>query len=196
MQGSCVLAPNHVSDLDPLVIAAALPPARLRRLYWAGDIVRLFYSGASRLFCRVVHLFPVDEKHPSSAVDAAQRVLAAGNAQVWFPEGWRSPDGKLQRFLPGIGQLLLRSNAVVVPVYIGGAFEALPRGRRIPRLHPITVVFGAPTRAASLLAEWSDGSEEERIAAALRQHVRRLGEEAGFEVEEMEPAMLAGQQLR
>lgn len=196
MQGPCVLAPNHVSDLDPLVIAAALPPARLRRLYWAGDIVRLFYNGASRLFCRVVHLFPVDEKHPTSAVEAAQRVLAAGNAQVWFPEGWRSPDGRLQRFLPGIGQLLLRSNAVVVPVFIGGAFEALPRGRRIPHLHRITVAFGAPTRAEALLAEWPEGSEEERIAAALRQRVRHLGEAAGFRVEVIEPDMLAGQQLR
>jgi long-chain acyl-CoA synthetase len=186
MEGACVLAPNHVSDLDPLVIAAVLRPSRLRRLYWAGDIVRLFYNGASRLFCRAVHLFPVDERHPSSAVDTAARVLAVGHAQVWFPEGWRSPDGRLQRFLPGIGQLLLRSGVPVVPVFIAGAFEALPRGRRIPRLRRITVLFGTPVDAGQLLAEWTDGSEEERIAAALRERVRRLAEDAGFPVETVE----------
>ncbi len=187
MQGACVLAPNHVSDLDPLAIAAVLRPSRLRRLYWAGDIVRLFYNGASRLFCRAVHLFPVDERHPSSAVDTAARVLAAGRAQVWFPEGWRSPDGRLQRFMPGIGQLLLRSGAPVVPVFIAGAFEALPRGRRIPRLRPITVLFGRPVDAAELLAEWPDGSDEARVAAALRERVRRLAEDAGFPVGMVDP---------
>ncbi len=186
MQGACVLAPNHVSDLDPLAIAAVLPPSRLRRLYWAGDIVRLFYNGASRLFCRAVHLFPVDERHPSSAVDTAARVLAAGCAQVWFPEGWRSPDGRLQRFMPGIGQLLLRSGAPVVPVFIAGVFEALPRGRRIPRLRRITIVFGMPVDAAELLAEWPDGAEEEQVAAALRERVRRLAEATGFPVETVE----------
>jgi hypothetical protein len=48
-----------------------------------------------------------------------------------------------RRSLPGIGQLL-RSGAPAVPAYIGGAFEALPRVRRIPRIHPITVSFGHP----------------------------------------------------
>lgn len=186
MEGACVLAPNHVSDLDPLAIAAVLPPSRLRRLYWAGDIVRLFYNSASRLLCRAVHLFPVDERHPSSAVDTAARVLAAGHAQVWFPEGWRSPDGRLQRFLPGIGQLLLRSGVPVVPVFIASAFEALPRGRRIPRLRRITVLFGTPINTAHLLAEWTKGSEEERVATALRERVRRLAEDAGFLVETVE----------
>ncbi|WP_144185778.1 AMP-binding protein [Elioraea rosea] len=187
MQGACVLTPNHVSDLDPLAIAAALRPSRLRRLYWAGDIVRLFSNRASRLFCRAVHLFPVDERHPSSAVDTAERVLAADQAQVWFPEGWRSPDGRLQRFLPGIGQLLLRSGAPAVPVFIAGAFEALPRGRRIPRLRRITVVFGPSAHAADLLAEWGQGSEDERVAAALRERVRHLAENSGFLVEVVDP---------
>jgi long-chain acyl-CoA synthetase len=98
--------------------------------------------------------------------------------QVWFPEGWRSPDGSLQRFLPGIGQLLLRSGAPAVPAYIAGAFDALPRSRRIPKFHRITVTFGRPEPAASLRARGIGRTDEERVANALRQCVIALGAES------------------
>jgi long-chain acyl-CoA synthetase len=177
--GAFVIAPNHVSDLDAMAIAAALPLSRMRQIYWAGDIVRLFYNAASRLICRAVHLFPVDEKHPGAAVRAATGVLQAGHAQVWFPEGWRSPDGRLQRFLPGIGQLLLRTHAPVVPAWIGGAFEALPRGKRIPKLRPVTLAFGTPVQPETLLAEGTGRTEEERVARGLRDRVVALATASG-----------------
>ncbi|MGE0418078.1 MAG: AMP-binding protein [Acetobacteraceae bacterium] len=172
--GSFVITPNHVSDLDGMAIAAALPLSRLRRVYWAGDIVRLFYNRASRLFCRAVHLFPVDERYPTAALDTATQVLQAGNSQVWFPEGWRAPDGALQRFLPGIGQLLLRTNAAAIPAWIEGAFEALPRGRRIPRFRRVTLIFGPAVSAAELLREGEGRSDDERIADALHRRVAAL----------------------
>ncbi|MBS0558592.1 MAG: AMP-binding protein [Proteobacteria bacterium] len=180
--GPYVITPNHVSDLDAMAIAAALPLSRLRQVYWAGDIVRLFYNAASRLFCRAVHLFPVDERFPSAAVDTAARVLAAGKVQVWFPEGWRAPDGRLQRFLPGVAQLLIRSGAPAVPAYLDGAFEALPRGHRIPRFRRITLVFGPPARAALLAQERDGATAEERVSAALRRRVIMLATDAGFTV--------------
>src|SRR5215831_1685899 len=86
----------------------------------------MFSNPLSSFFCRAVHVFPVDENYPGAVLESARRVLEAGNVQVWFPEAWRSPDGRLQRFLPGIGQLLLRSGVPAVPAYIGGTFEALP----------------------------------------------------------------------
>src|SRR6516225_1465867 len=173
--GAFVITSNHVSDLDGLVIAAALPWSRFRRLYWAGDAVRMFSNPLNRVFCRAVHVFPVDAKFPGATLESARRVLQAGHVQVWFPEAWRSPDGRLQRFLPGIGQLLLRSDAPAVPAYIGGAFEALPRGRRIPRLHPITVAFGHPESIDVLRADGIGRTDEERIAGALRERVAALG---------------------
>lgn len=194
--GPFVLTPNHVSDLDAMAIAAALPLSRLRRLYWAGDIVRLFYNAASRQLCRAVHLFPVDEKHPSAAVATTLRVLGAGKAQVWFPEGWRSPDGRLQRFLPGIGQLLLRSGVPAVPAYIDGAYKALPRGRRIPRLRRITLVIGPPVTAAVLCAEAAGRTAEARVAAALRARVALLGQAAGFDVRDAEFLPPVGQETQ
>ena len=176
--GPFVITPNHASDLDrlALALAAALPVARLRRLHWAGDIVRLFHSVPSRLFCRIVHLFPVDETHPAAAMAAASRVLAQGGTQVWFPEGWRSPDGQCGRFMPGIAQLLLRTYVPAVPVWIAGTFEALPRNRRVPRLHQVTVVFGDPVALDVLRDEGAGQTDLERITDGLRRRVMALSQ--------------------
>ena len=135
----------------------------------------MFSNPFNRLFCRAVHVFPVDANHPAAVLEAARRVLEAGQVQVWFPEAWRSPDGRLQRFLPGIGQLLLRSGVPAVPALIEGAFEALPRGRRIPRIHPITVTFGLAEPIELLRVSGAGRTEEERISTALRGRVAALG---------------------
>jgi long-chain acyl-CoA synthetase len=173
--GAFVITPNHVSDLDGLAIAAALPWSQAKRLYWAGDAVRMFSNPVNRLLCRALHVFPVDADRPAAVLENARRVLQAGSVQVWFPEAWRSPDGQLQRFLPGIGQLLLRSGASAVPAFIDGALEALPRGRRLPSLHPITVTFGSPESVELLRAGGTGRTDEERISAALRERVAALG---------------------
>ena len=178
-KGPFVITPNHVSYLDAMAIAAALPFSRMRRIYWAGDIVLLFSSAASRVLCRAIHLFPVDERHPDAAVRSAARVLEAGYAQVWFAEGWRSPDGRLQRFLPGIGQLLLHARAPAVPAWIGGTFEALPRGKHIPRLLPVTLTFGSPVDPGTLLVEGTGRTDEERVARGLHDHVATVASKAG-----------------
>jgi long-chain acyl-CoA synthetase len=146
----------------------------LRRIHWAGDTVRLFSSRLSRGFCRAVHVIPVDETHPAAALRGSERVLRAGETLVWFPEGWRSPDGRCRRFMPGIGQLLLRTGTPAVPVWIDGAFEALPRSRRIPRLRPIAVIFGEPVSAETLREDGQGRTDEERIAEALRRRVIAL----------------------
>ncbi|MBV8131531.1 MAG: AMP-binding protein [Alphaproteobacteria bacterium] len=181
--GAFVITPNHVSDLDGLVIGAALPWSGFRRLYWAGDAVRMFSNPLNRLFCRAMHVFPVDANHPGAVLESARRVLKAGQVQVWFPEAWRSPDGMLQRFLPGVGQLLLRSGAPAVPALIKGAFEALPRGRRVPRIHPITVVFASPEPVEILRGAGTGRTDEERIADALRQRVIALGAASGAAID-------------
>jgi len=135
----------------------------------------MFSNPLSRLFCRAMHVFPVDANYPGAVLESARRVLEAGNVQVWFPEAWRSPGGSLQRFLPGIGQLLLRSAAPAVPTYIGGAFEALPRDRRIPKFRQITVAFGCPEPVETLRATGEGRTDQERITDAVRQRVIAVG---------------------
>ncbi len=161
-QGRFIIVANHVSDLDPLAMAAALPFATMQRIYWGGDVARLFSGPARRFFCRAVHIFPVDERSPATSLALAQEVLKRGDALIWFPESWRSPNGELQPFLPGIGTLVEESGATVLPAYIDGTFEAMPRWARLPRPHPITVRFGAPISAAELAL-----GEEETAAARI-----------------------------
>jgi long-chain acyl-CoA synthetase len=172
--GSFVLVANHVSDLDPPVLAASMSWRRLRRLYWAGDVNRLFANGVQRVLARAMHIFPVDERSPASTLGNAKTALDRGAALCWFPESWRSPTGELQRFLPGIGRILADKPVTVVPAYIKGAFEALPRTRHWPKPYPITVVFGKPIPATHVqnLAREPDGAA--RIVSLLQDEVAAL----------------------
>ena len=164
-QGAFVIACNHLSDLDPLVVAAALGHARLRHVWWGGDVGRLFESGAGRTLARIAHIFPVDERAPASAIAMGEEVLRRGHALIWFPESWRSPDGLLQEFRPGIGHLLGRVPVPVIPARIVGTFEAMPRGRRLPRPVPVSITFGAAS---------TPSGTPQQIAAALRDAVATL----------------------
>jgi long-chain acyl-CoA synthetase len=181
-RGPFIIAPNHISDLDPLVIAAALPIRTLRQTYWAADVVRVFSNSVSRFFCRVARIFPVDERKPLSVISMGKAVLDKGNVLVWFPEGWRSPDGKLLRFQAGIGMLLKESGAPVIPAYISGAFEAWPRDRRWPRPHPVQIVFGNPIGSECLRDDGVGRESHERVAALLRTKVADLGRSVGADV--------------
>jgi long-chain acyl-CoA synthetase len=170
--GPYIIVANHASDLDPPVLAASLPWRALRQLYWSGDRGRLFASALSRRFCRAVHIFPVDDRAPGATLAMAEAVLARGNSLVWFPESWRTPDGKLQRFRPGIGALLIRRPVPIVPTHINGTFAALPRTRRLPKPHPISVRFGRLIDPVAL-AE-AVGNDPAAIAERLREAVADL----------------------
>lgn len=166
--GPVIVAANHLSDLDPAIMGAALPPAALARVRWSGDRGRLFGSGAGRFLARAARIFPVDERAPGATLAYARAALAGGDCLVWFPESWRSPDGRLQPFLPGIGELVRATGAPVVPALITGTFEAMPRTARLPRPHPVRVVFGGPIAAAALTEGAADAAEvARRIRAAV-----------------------------
>jgi long-chain acyl-CoA synthetase len=80
----------------------------------------------------------------AGAVRAARELLGQGYSVVWFPEGRRSLDGRLQEFQAGVGVLLQQTAAKTVPVAISGTFEAWPRQRRWPHRAPVAVAFGQP----------------------------------------------------
>ena len=134
-EGPYLLAPNHASYLDPFAIAAALSWSELRRLYWAGWTGLLFRGPLTRLFSRAARVLPVDpERGLTSTLPLGLAALERGSALVWFPEGARSTDGRMHRFLPGAGLLIERTGVPAVPIWIGGSFAAWPPGRAWPRL--------------------------------------------------------------
>jgi 1-acyl-sn-glycerol-3-phosphate acyltransferase len=79
-----------------------------------------------------------------SAIKAVIRALQAGNGVLMFPEGSRTVDGNLQAAEPGLGLIIAKTLAPVVPMRIFGAREALPRGGGRLRFVPITIMIGEP----------------------------------------------------
>ena len=92
-----------------------------------------------------LNVIPVDQEGKDrSALKALIRILKAGEGTLVFPEGERTLDGNLQPALPGVGFVIAKTLAPVVPMRIFGAREALPRGSGRVRFRPITVVVGEP----------------------------------------------------
>lgn len=176
MDGPVMIVANHVSDIDPPVLAGVMPYRRMRRLFWSGDVGRLFETGFGKAFARATHIFPVDERSPKATLAMGKEVLKRGNGLVWFPEAWRSPDGELQRFLPGAGLVLADQPVTVVPAYIDGAYEALPRHRHSPKFVKVTVHFGAAISAEDIKALAGSGGNEgaQRVVAHLQERVAAL----------------------
>jgi len=149
----------------------------LRRTFWGGWTGVAFSSRLRRMFSRLARIIPIDpDRAAISGLAAGRLVLQYGSNLVWFPEGTRSPDGKLQRFLPGIGALVEGRAVPIVPVYISGSYAAWPAGRRFPRRHPITVRFGKPIALELAAAEPPGRHREEKIAAMVQAAVAALAE--------------------
>ena len=181
-EGPFVIVANHVSDLDPGLVAAALPFGAARRLWWSGAAERLFVNGAARAFCS--HLPGVSGGRTRARPGDRDGARGAGaRARGW--SGSRNPgdrpDGQLQRFLPGIGLVLDGMPEVtVIPAHISGAFEAMPRDARLPRRHPVRIAFGAPVKAAALASDATDPRQRaEHIAEAAARPGRRGRTDAG-----------------
>ena len=93
-----------------------------------------------------LNVIPVDSESGKdrTALKALIRILRAGEGTLVFPEGQRSPDGKLQPAQPGLGLVIAKTLAPVVPMRIFGAFEAWPIHEKWPRPGRVTVVVGEP----------------------------------------------------
>lgn len=140
--GPAVLAPNHASWLDPVILPLVLPrkPAFLA-------MEELWRMPGISVVMRVYGPYAIPIRRQSVDITALKRaldVLHRGALLIVFPEGGISPDGSLRRFHLGPALLAARSGAPLVPVAIKGTREALPLGHVIPRPHPIIVRIGNP----------------------------------------------------
>ena len=138
--GPLIVAMNHQSYLDPPLAGIATG----REVYFLARETLLDVPMLGWLLPRL-NVVPVDQEGTDrSALKALLRLLKAGHATVVFPEGARTLDGDLQPALPGVGFVIAKTLAPVVPMRIFGAHQALPRGRRRLRLSRITIVVGEP----------------------------------------------------
>ena len=173
-EGQFIIAPNHVSYLDSFVVAASLRWRVLRRTYWAGWTGAAFGNPLTRLVSRLAQVVPVDPGRAGlSSLAFGAAVLGRGQNLVWFAEGERSRTGSLQPFKPGVGLLLEHYPVPVVPVFIRGTYEAMPRRTFLRRLEKVTVSFGKPFYPRSL--DGTAGSRDD-VVEAIRERVVDLGE--------------------
>jgi len=172
-KGPFIIAPNHVSYLDAFVVAAALPHGMLRHTYWAGWTGAAFGNPLTRLVSRLTQVVPVDPGRAGlSSLAFGAAVLRRGQNLVWFAEGERSPTGSLQPFKAGVGMLLGYYPVPVVPAFIRGTYEIMPRGRFLRRLKKVTVTFGDPVDPLGL----DEASRsQDRIVEVLHERVAELG---------------------
>jgi len=140
--GPVIVAMNHQSYLDPPLAGNACD----RAIYFLAK-KSLFDASILRWLLPKLNVIPVDlEGNDRSALKALIRVLRAGECVLVFPEGSRTPDGNLQSALPGVGLVLAKTRAPVVPMRIFGAFEAWPIGGKLRLWRRITIVVGEPIR--------------------------------------------------
>ncbi|HEX4812111.1 MAG TPA: lysophospholipid acyltransferase family protein [Nonomuraea sp.] len=147
LDGPIILASNHLSFIDSIVIPLAVPRKVVflaKAEYWEG---RSPAAWPRRLFFAAFDAVPVhrdQQRDAQASLDLARGVLERGDAFGIYPEGTRSRDGRLYRGRTGVGWLALAANAPVVPVGLVGTERVQPVGAKVPRVHRVRVSFGEP----------------------------------------------------
>jgi 1-acyl-sn-glycerol-3-phosphate acyltransferase len=138
--GPVILAMNHQSYLDPPLAGITCD----RAIYFLARRTLMDVPLLGWVLPRL-NVIPVNQEGiDRSALKALIRMLKSGNAALVFPEGARTLDGKLQPAEPGLGLVIAKTLAPVVPMRIFGAHQALPRGGGGLHLVPVTIVIGKP----------------------------------------------------
>jgi len=139
--GPVILAANHQSYFDPPLAGSVSD----RAIYFLAR--RTLLNGAILgWLLPKLNVVPVDSEggKDRTALKALIRILRAGEGTLVFPEGQRTVDGHLQPAQPGLGLVVARTLAPVVPMRIFGAYEAWPIHEKFPRPGRITIVVGEP----------------------------------------------------
>jgi len=167
-EGPVILAANHASNFDAVVIGAWLIPGLGRRIHWLGK-KELFAWPLVGWAAANGGVHPVERGAADvEAFRLAKRILDEGHILFVFPEGTRSPDGALQQAQDGLASLALRTGAPIVPLGIAGSHRVWPRGQKLPRPGGhVTVRVGRPFRLADLLPPDLDRRTAKGLATTL-----------------------------
>ncbi len=175
--GPVILAANHVSFADEFFTPLC---AGRRVVYFAkaeyfntpglrGRAMAAFFRG-----CGHVPVAREDTRSAASVIDIGVDVLAEGRVLGIFPEGTRSPDGRLYKFRTGVARLALRSGAPVVPVGLIGTRDVQPPGSKVWRRAPVQVNFGAPLDFGHLADQERSSRVLREVTETVREHIQTL----------------------
>jgi 1-acyl-sn-glycerol-3-phosphate acyltransferase len=175
--GPLIIAGNHVSFADEIFT----PLAARRQVFY---LAKSEYFTAAGLKGRAMAAFfggigqvPVDRtstRAAAASIDVCVQLLAEGKAFGIYPEGTRSPDGRLYRFRTGVARVALRAGAPVVPVGLVGTDRVQPPGSRSWRWAAVEVNFGAPMDFAGRACEERSARSLRAITEQIRRAVQAL----------------------
>jgi 1-acyl-sn-glycerol-3-phosphate acyltransferase len=183
--GAVILASNHLSFADSLVIPI-VAPRKVHFLaksdYFAGGGIK---GGLQKAWFEGMGMLPVDRDDPRAAIaslDTALEVLGRGGAFGLYPEGTRSRDGRLYRGRTGVAHLALTAGVPVVPVGITGTERLQPVDARLPRVVPVSISFGEPIQVVGRYDGVPLGRARREITDEIMRAIQALTgqEEAGI----------------
>ena len=175
--GPAILASNHLSVVDsvflPLMVERPVTFAA-KSEYFTGTRLRDRVVGA---YLRSTNQLSTDRAGARAAqamLDAALDLLKSGQLFGIYPEGTRSPDGKLYRGRTGVGYLALNSGAPVIPVAMIGTERILPPGHRMPRPGKIEIRIGEPLTFAEYRGQPAGARQRRAVTDEVVQAIQKL----------------------
>lgn len=177
-QGPVIIAPTHLSHLDPPLVACG---TRRQLRFMAKE--ELFRGGFGWLI-RSLGAFPVRRgEGDTESIRLAISALEAGEAVLIFPEGTRGDAQRLGPLSKGVAMIAKRTGAPVVPIAIVGTHLALPRGKSKPRRAQFRVCFGEPLCYADVATAGPERENRDRFLAELARRMVAASAEAGLPLE-------------
>jgi 1-acyl-sn-glycerol-3-phosphate acyltransferase len=177
VSGPAILASNHLSVVDsiflPLMVERPVTFAA-KSEYFTGTRWRDKIVGA---YLRSTNQLSTDRAGARAAqamLDAALDLLNSGQLFGIYPEGTRSPDGRLYRGRTGVGYLALNSGAPVIPVAMVGTEKILPPGHRLPRPGKIEIRIGEPLTFADLRSQPAGARQRRAVTDEVVQAIQKL----------------------
>lgn len=183
VRGPFIVVCNHTSHADTAAILVALGPLAPRVHPAAATDYWFRYPGLGRVLNLTLGAIPFDrrDRNLSRALSVPAEVLRQGHSVIFYPEGGRSPTGELRPFASAVGLLSLATAAPILPVHIHGAYEALPKGKAVPRRRTLRMRFGPPAAVEPYLRRLDRKSASDlarELADDARQAVASLGRAA------------------
>lgn len=176
--GAVIVAPVHVSHLDPPATGCAMPHRRLRFMAKEELFKGIFGKIIASLGAFPVHRGDGD----TEAIRKSIAMLEDNEALLVHPEGTRGDGVKMNPINKGVAMLAKRTGAPVVPVGIVGSHIVMPRGKKGKR-HRIKVVFGKPFTYAEVAKGANEKEAREAFSIELAERIRRLCNENGWDLQ-------------
>jgi len=175
--GGAILAANHLSVVDsvflPLMLSRPVTfSAKAEYFTASGPAARLWAA-----YLKATNQLRMDREGPRAAQDtleAALDLLREGKLFGIYPEGTRSPDGRLYRGRPGVGWLALRSGLPVLPVAMIGTRKVLPPGHVVPRPGRVEIRIGTPLKFPAELTAGPPGKARQLITEQVMTAIQEL----------------------